>query len=41
MKMGTFKTIDEARAYFSADWFATEKGMTPDELFVGTGFKLR
>ena len=39
--MGTFKTIDEARAYFSADRFATENGMTTDELFVGAGFRLR
>lgn len=27
-----FKTIDEARAYFSGDKFATENGMTLDEL---------
>ena len=27
-----FKTIDEARAYFSEDRFATENGMTLDEL---------
>ena len=26
--MGNFKTIDEARAYFSGDRFATENGMT-------------
>ena len=30
--MGTFKTIDEAREYFSGDRFATENGMTLDEL---------
>jgi len=30
--MGNFKTIDEARAYFSCDRFATENGMTLDEL---------
>ena len=30
--MKTFKTIDEARAYFSDDRFATENGITLDEL---------
>ncbi len=30
--MSRFKTIDEARAYFSCDRFATENGMTLDEL---------
>ena len=30
--MGNFKTIDEARAYFSCDRFATENGLTLDEL---------
>lgn len=30
--MGTFKTIDEAREYFSGDRFATENGMTLEEL---------
>ena len=30
--MGNFATIDEARAYFSGDRFATENGMTLDEL---------
>ena len=30
--MGSFATIDEARAYFSSDRFATENGMTLDEL---------
>jgi len=30
--MGNFKTLDEARAYFSSDRFATENGMTLDEL---------
>ena len=29
--MSNFKTIDEARAYFSGDRFATENGMTLDE----------
>ena len=29
--MGNFKTIDEARAYFSGDRFATENGMTLEE----------
>ena len=30
--MGNFKSIDDARAYFSADRFATENGITLDEL---------
>ena len=30
--MGSFRTIDEARAYFSEDRFATENGITLDEL---------
>ena len=30
--MGKFKTMEEARAYFSDDRFATENGMTLDEL---------
>ena len=30
--MGNFETIDEARAYFSGDRFATENGMTLEEL---------
>ena len=30
--MGDFKTIDEARDYFSKDRFATENGMTLDEV---------
>jgi len=30
--MGNFKTIEEAREYFSKDRFATENGMTLDEL---------
>ena len=30
--MGDFKTIDAARDYFSKDRFATENGMTLDEL---------
>ena len=30
--MENFKTLDEARAYFSCDRFATENGMTLDEL---------
>ena len=30
--MGSFATIDEARAYFSSDRFATENGMTLEEL---------
>ena len=30
--MGNFKTPEEARAYFSKDRFATENGMTLDEL---------
>ena len=30
--MGNFATIDEARAYFAGDRFATENGMTLDEL---------
>ena len=30
--MGNFKTIDEAREYFSCDRFATENGITLDEL---------
>ena len=29
--MGRFKTIEEARAYFSCDRFATDNGMTLDE----------
>ena len=29
--MSNFKTIDEARAYFSGDRFATENGMTLEE----------
>ena len=29
--MGNVKTIDEARAYFSGDRFATENGMTLEE----------
>ena len=31
-QMGNFKTPEEARAYFSKDRFATENGMSPDEL---------
>jgi acyl-CoA thioesterase len=30
--MSSFKMLDEARAYFSADRFATENGITLDEL---------
>ena len=30
--MGRFSTIEEARAFFSGDRFATENGMTLDEL---------
>lgn len=30
--MGNFATIDEAREFFSGDRFATENGMTLDEL---------
>ena len=30
--MGRFKTIEEAKEYFSRDRFATENGMTLDEL---------
>ena len=30
--MGRFKTIEEARDYFSCDRFATDNGMTLDEL---------
>ena len=30
--MGCFKTIDEARDYFSKDRFATDNGITLDEL---------
>lgn len=30
--MGSFNSIDEARGYFSQDRFATENGMTLDEL---------
>ena len=30
--MGSFKTIEEARSYFSDDRFATENGITLDEL---------
>ena len=30
--MGKFKTAEEARAYFSKDRFATENGMTLDEV---------
>ena len=30
--MGSFKTLEEARDYFSKDRFATENGMTLDEL---------
>ena len=30
--MGNFKTIEEARAYFSDDRFATDNGATLDEL---------
>ena len=30
--MGNFKNVEEARAYFSKDRFATENGMTLDEL---------
>lgn len=30
--MGRFQTIDEARAYFACDRFATDNGMTLDEL---------
>ena len=32
MGLSDFKTIEEARAYFSSDRFATENGMTLDEL---------
>ena len=30
--MGTFKNLEEARSYFSCDRFATENGLTLDEL---------
>ena len=30
--MGMFKTVEEAREYFSCDRFATENGITLDEL---------
>ena len=30
--MGSFRTIEEARAFFSGDRFATQNGMTLDEL---------
>ena len=30
--MGNFKTVDEAREYFSCDRFATENGIVLDEL---------
>ena len=30
--MGNFKTMDDAREYFSCDRFATENGITLDEL---------
>ncbi len=30
--MGSFRTIDEARDYFSKDRFATDNGMTLDEV---------
>ena len=30
--MSTFKNIEEARAYFAGDKFATENGMTLDEI---------
>jgi acyl-CoA thioesterase len=30
--MGNFKTIEEAREYFSCDRFATENGMTLEEI---------
>ena len=30
--MGSFKTTEEAKAYFSKDRFATDNGMTVDEL---------
>ena len=33
--MGNFKTIDEAREYFSCDRFATENGITLDEVDSG------
>ena len=33
--MGSFKTIEEAREYFSRDRFATGNGMTLDELGDG------
>ena len=33
--MGTFKTIDEARRFFTGDHFATDNGMRIDELFDG------
>ena len=33
--MGSFGTIEEARAFFSGDRFATENGMTLDELDDG------
>lgn len=32
LKMSKFGTIEEARAYFAGDRFATESGMTIDEL---------
>lgn len=32
MRMGTFKTIEEAREYFKEDRFATRNGMQLDEL---------
>ena len=38
--MSNFKTIDEARAYFSGDRFATENGMMPSRVWRwahGTG----
>ena len=34
--MSRFNTIDEARAYFSCDRFATENGMTLDAIGEGT-----
>ena len=34
--MSTFQSLDEARAYFAGDRFATENGMTLDAIGEGT-----
>lgn len=34
--MATFKSIEEAREYFKGDLFATENGMTLEEIGYGT-----